>query len=148
MSIGDSMKKLIGIEELDEITEEEVNAAKDQLTKQAPMRSAAKEVPQAAPTPAPERHQTPPMTSSSPARGERRFTVTSTNAFKLVLLEPKTFEECPKLVDSLKSRKPVIINLEKLETESLFSRQRMLILREVFPRIGRDRNSLRMTERQ
>ena len=41
MSIGDSMKKLIGIEELDEITEEEVNAAKDQLTKQAPMRSAA-----------------------------------------------------------------------------------------------------------
>ena len=118
MSIGDSMKKLIGIEELDEITEEEVNAAKDQLTKQAPMRSAAKEVPQAAPAPAPERHQTPPMTSSSPARGERRFTVTSTNAFKLVLLEPKTFEECPKLVDSLKSRKPVIINLEKLETET------------------------------
>lgn len=44
--------------------------------------------------------------------------MTSTNAFKLVLLEPKTFEECPKLVDSLKSRKPVIINLEKLETET------------------------------
>ena len=37
--------------------------------------------------------------------------------FKLVVTEPKSFDECPKLVDSLKSRKPVIINLEKLETE-------------------------------
>ena len=27
------------------------------------------------------------------------------------------FEECPKLVDSLKGRRPIIINLEKLETE-------------------------------
>ncbi|MFQ7737720.1 MAG: cell division protein SepF, partial [Emergencia timonensis] len=34
-----------------------------------------------------------------------------------VLIEPKAFEECPKLVDSLKGRRPVIINLEKLETE-------------------------------
>ena len=33
------------------------------------------------------------------------------------MTEPKSFDECPKLVDSLKSRKPVIINLEKLETE-------------------------------
>ena len=29
-----------------------------------------------------------------------------TTAFKLVVIEPKGFEECPKLVDSLKSRKP------------------------------------------
>ena len=37
--------------------------------------------------------------------------------FKLVVTEPKSFDECPKLVDSLKSRKPVIIKLEKLENE-------------------------------
>ncbi|MEG1723898.1 MAG: cell division protein SepF, partial [Anaerovoracaceae bacterium] len=37
--------------------------------------------------------------------------------FKMVVIDPKTFEECPKLVDSLKGRRPVIINLEKLETE-------------------------------
>ena len=43
--------------------------------------------------------------------------MTGTSAFKLVLIEPKSFEECPKLVDSLKGRRPVIINLEKLETE-------------------------------
>lgn len=35
----------------------------------------------------------------------------------MVLIEPKSFEECPKLVDCLKGRRPVIINLEKLETE-------------------------------
>lgn len=43
---------------------------------------------------------------------------TSTNAFKLVVIEPKGFDECPKLVDSLKGRRPVIINLEKVETET------------------------------
>jgi len=37
--------------------------------------------------------------------------------FKLVVTEPKSFDECPKLVDNLKSKKPVIINLEKLENE-------------------------------
>lgn len=36
---------------------------------------------------------------------------------KLIVTEPKSFDECPRLVDNLKSRKPVIINLEKLENE-------------------------------
>ena len=105
MSIGDSMKRLIGIEDLDdeEITEEEVQAAKEKIQQQAPVKEEA----------APERR----ATMQAPPRTERRFTVTSTNAFKLVLLEPKTFEECPRLVDSLKGKKPVIINLERLETD-------------------------------
>jgi cell division inhibitor SepF len=34
-----------------------------------------------------------------------------------VVIEPKNFDECRKLVDSLKARKPVIINLEMVETE-------------------------------
>ncbi|MDR1572532.1 MAG: cell division protein SepF [Clostridiales Family XIII bacterium] len=40
-----------------------------------------------------------------------------TSQFNLVVTEPKSFEDCPKLVDSLKSRKPVIINLERVETD-------------------------------
>ena len=44
--------------------------------------------------------------------------MTGTNSLKLILIEPNSFDECPKLVDSLKSRKPIIINLEKLETET------------------------------
>lgn len=37
------------------------------------------------------------------------------NQMKLILLEPKSFDECPKIVDHLKSKKPVILNLEKLD---------------------------------
>ena len=44
--------------------------------------------------------------------------MTNTNSLKLILIEPKGLDECPKLVDSLKARKPVIINLEKLKTET------------------------------
>lgn len=36
---------------------------------------------------------------------------------KLILLEPQSFDECPKIVDNLKSRKPVILNLEKLDAD-------------------------------
>lgn len=39
------------------------------------------------------------------------------NQFKMVVIEPKSFDECPKLVDSLKAKKPVIINLEKIESD-------------------------------
>jgi len=41
-----------------------------------------------------------------------------TAEFKIVVIEPKAFDECPKLVDSLKSRKPVIINLEHIENDT------------------------------
>jgi len=41
-----------------------------------------------------------------------------TQKFKIVVVEPKIFEDSTNLVDSLKSRKPVIINLEKIETET------------------------------
>jgi cell division inhibitor SepF len=40
-----------------------------------------------------------------------------TSRFNLVVTEPSCFDECPKLVDSLKARKPIIINLEKVETD-------------------------------
>jgi cell division inhibitor SepF len=42
---------------------------------------------------------------------------TSANQFKMLVIEPKSFDECPKLVDSLKAKKPVIINLEKVESD-------------------------------
>jgi cell division inhibitor SepF len=41
-----------------------------------------------------------------------------TKKFQIVVIEPKAFDECPKLVDSLKSRKPVIINLEHIENDT------------------------------
>jgi cell division inhibitor SepF len=41
-----------------------------------------------------------------------------TQKFQIVVVEPKIFEDSTKLVDNLKSRKPVIINLEKVETDT------------------------------
>ena len=41
-----------------------------------------------------------------------------TSRFNIILIEPRVFDECPKLVDSLKSRKPVIINLESIENDT------------------------------
>lgn len=39
------------------------------------------------------------------------------NPMKLMVIEPTSFEESQKLVDSLKESKPVIINLEQLDAE-------------------------------
>jgi len=41
----------------------------------------------------------------------------SKNQFKLVVIEPRNFDECPKLVDNLKSKRPVIVNLEKMDPD-------------------------------
>jgi len=43
--------------------------------------------------------------------------VQSKNQFKLVVIEPRSFDECPKLVDNLKNKKPIIINLERIDSE-------------------------------
>jgi cell division inhibitor SepF len=41
-----------------------------------------------------------------------------TSQFNIVMTEPKNFDECPRLVDNLKRREPIIINLEKIETDT------------------------------
>ena len=108
MGIFGKFKDLVGIEEVDDedITEEEIKAAANQMEKKT-MES---------------------KSSYSTARGESKDSKTPQNQnrgvtqntapFKLVVIEPKAFDECPKLVDSLKSKKPVIINLEKLESDT------------------------------
>ena len=65
----------------------------------------------------PKAQTTSPRYDSNVVPMQNRTVKAITSAFKLVVIEPKGFEECPKLVDSLKGRRPIIINLEKLETE-------------------------------
>ena len=105
MGFSDAFKKLVGIEEIDDdFTEDEVNSMKDEIRKEE-RKSVSGFTPRGA----------------EPAKAvpvEKRVSVAGTNAFKLVVIEPKSFDECPKLVDSLKGRRPVIINLEKIETET------------------------------
>ena len=105
MGFSDAFKKLVGIEEIDDdFTEDEVNSMKDEIRKEE-RKSVSGFTPRGA----------------EPAKAvpvEKRVSIAGTNAFKLVVIGPKSFDECPKLVDSLKGRRPVIINLEKIETET------------------------------
>ncbi|MBE6032363.1 MAG: cell division protein SepF [Firmicutes bacterium] len=104
MGFMDKFKVLVGIDEEDEeeYEDEVVPERKPADVRPLPQpRQENKEgrVVAMAPAPAP-----------APAKS-------ATTQLKLVVTEPQTFDECPKLVDSLKARKPIIINLEKVETD-------------------------------
>ena len=125
MGFMDKMKDLVGIvDEYDddeyEISQEEVDAYKKEM-------SAASEP--AAPIPPaggfsprsygdvepPQRFSTPaPMAQASMESRESR---NDSGAFRMVIIEPKSIDECRKLIDNMKANKPVIINLEKVETD-------------------------------
>lgn len=110
MGISDTFKKLVGIEEIDdEFEEEELEAEKERLSRESSRKTQAE-------------YKAPVSFGDNSGNKampiERRISVAGTSAFKLVVIEPKSFDECPKLVDSLKGRRPVIINLEKIETET------------------------------
>ncbi|PWM66125.1 MAG: cell division protein SepF [Eubacteriales Family XIII. Incertae Sedis bacterium] len=113
MGVFDKLKDLVGIEEIDddEITEEEIQEAAVKLErkiidpKQHQSAASKNEINERKVQPAPASR--PSVTVSD-----------RTGSFKLVVIEPKGFDECPKLVDNLKSRKPVIINLEKIESDT------------------------------
>ena len=118
MGFKDSLMKVIGMEEIEDdeiVTEQELEEAKKKI-----VRETEKETKIMPSFKKPESINTSEkMSSSSPYRGkEKRFSVTNTSSLKLILIEPKGYEDCTKLVDCLKARKPVIINLERLETES------------------------------
>ena len=99
------LKELVGIEEIEEdeeIEEEEEKEKKPMLPRPAAQQPAAR--PAAA----------MPAASSKTPQTAGRYT----SAQKIVVIEPQGFDESPKLVDSLKAKKPVIINLENLETDT------------------------------
>lgn len=120
MSIGDAVKNLIGIDDEadeDKVTKDEVKEAKEKLKKEKDKHMTEETISAGKQHNAPARFEpSKPAVQKTPAV-ERRFSVTNTGAFKLVLIEPKSFDECPKLVDSLKAHKPIIINLEHLSTD-------------------------------
>ncbi len=111
MGFSETIKKLVGIDEVEEenLTDEEIQVAKEQVIKEETVRKpiAGSFQPKA---PAADAQKAIPI--------EKRVSIAGTNTFTLVVIEPKSFDECPKLVDSLKGRRPVVINLEKIETET------------------------------
>lgn len=105
MGFKDSIKNLFVIDddefEEEEFEEEEVVEEREEKTR--------RERPASKPNPEPAREF-----KSRPST----FSVTNPSAFKMLLIEPKSVDECRMLVDSLKGRRPVIVNLEKIETET------------------------------
>ena len=119
MGLMDKIKDIVGIELEDEDEEEVVEEKKERPSREArevkdvrdvrEERKAAAERKPAAP-----RMETVARTEvTRQTMGGNKYT----SQFKMVVIEPNGFEECPKLVDSLKAKKPVIINLENLETD-------------------------------
>ncbi len=105
MGAFSKLKELVGIEEIedDEELEEEEQEKKPIVPR-----------PAAAPS-APSRPAALPASSAGKSQQPAgRYT----SAQKIVVIEPQGFDESPKLVDSLKAKKPVIINLENLETDT------------------------------
>lgn len=101
MGVMDKFKNLVGVVDDDEYeegynepTEAEINRASADLGSY-------------------EKHS---RNSKNYGRDSKIVPMTGGN-MKLVVIEPKAFDESPELVNSLKDRRPVIINLENLDQE-------------------------------
>ena len=106
MGVFNKFRDLIGIDDEDydeEDYEEEYKQSYKERTPAAPRKPAA-------PSPRYDTTNIVPM--------QNKTVKSITNAFKLVVIEPSGFDECSRLVDNLKSRKPVIVNLEKLDSDT------------------------------
>lgn len=106
MSLADKFKELVGIEDVEEDDEDE-----EVVEKKVEKREEKTFVRPAAPTPGAPTVREPIKTESLPRR------TTASDIMKMIVVEPQGFDECPKLVDSLKAKKPIVINLENLETD-------------------------------
>ena len=106
MSVVDKFKDLVGIEDFDDdYIEEETPIVETKSDKKKDGRNSFDA-----------------RRTSQPKEGKvvsmQRGSTMNTHPFKMIVLEPKGFEEAPKLVDNLRSRKPVIVNLERLESDT------------------------------
>lgn len=104
MGLLKKFKDLVGIEEVDEdISDEEIVAFASKTDRKPEQANSFT-------TPRNEVIESRNIPLVKPLSG-------NTSSLKLIVIEPKSFDECSKLVDNLKSRKPVIINLEKIDTD-------------------------------
>ena len=125
MGFMDKMKDLVGItdeydDDYDNISQEEIDAYKNELRGSAPAAAVA-----AAPEP-PISTGISPLAFSEVAPPQKftenkepvdKVSRNDSGAFKMVVIEPKNIDECRKLIDNLRANKPIIINLEKVETD-------------------------------
>lgn len=93
--VFDKVKNFIGLEEFDDEILEEQIVEEGHMPKEAPSYTNAN------------------LQKSS----NKVVNIHTANQMKVVIFEPVEFEQSSEIVDSLKLRKPVIINLEKLDND-------------------------------
>ena len=120
MGFMDKMKDLVGItdeyDDYDDITQEEIDAYKRELSASAA--AAAPEAPiNTGISPLAFNEVAPPQKFTEKQETSDRASRNDSGAFRMVVIEPKNLDECRKLIDNLRGNKPIIINLEKVETD-------------------------------
>lgn len=125
MSFMDKMRNLVGIEDVYDdddfdITQEEIDNYKKQMSASAAAPAAPSYREESTSTgisPHAFSEVAPPMPSMVKSTPDSKDSMNQSGPFRMVVIEPKSLDECRKLVDNLRNRKPVIINLEKVETD-------------------------------
>jgi FtsZ-interacting cell division protein YlmF len=126
MGFKDAMRNIIGLGDDyddydDEVTQEEIDAEKAKIAakkeKSEPMKMEKVEPASTGISYKAERSYESIAPTLSKNAVKKNYSMNGSGPFKMLVIEPKSFDECTKLVDNLKSRKPVIINLEKVETD-------------------------------
>ena len=124
MGFMDKMKDLVGItdeydDDYDNISQEEIDAYKKELRGSAPVAAAAVPEPPLSTgiSPLAFSEVAPPQKFTENKEPMDKASRNDSGAFKMVVIEPKNIDECRKLIDNLRANKPVIINLEKVETD-------------------------------
>lgn len=125
MGFMDKMKDLVGItdeydDDYDNISQEEIDAYKRELSgSPAPAAAAAAPEPPLSTgiSPLAFSEVAPPQKFTENKETTEKISRNDSGAFRMVVIEPKNIGECRKLIDNLRANKPVIINLEKVETD-------------------------------
>ena len=127
MGFMDKMKDLVGItdeydDDYDNISQEEIDAYKRELSGSAAPASGAMAAAPEPPlstgiSPLAFNEVAPPQKFTENKEAVDKISRNDSGAFKMVVIEPKNIGECRKLIDNLRANKPVIINLEKVETD-------------------------------
>ena len=127
MGFMDKMKDLVGItdeydDDYDNISQEEIDAYKNELRgSSVPVAAAAAAAPEphisTGISPLAFSEVAPPQKFTENKEPVDRVSRNDSGAFKMVVIEPKNIDECRKLIDNLRANKPIIINLEKVETD-------------------------------
>ena len=124
MSFMDKMKDLVGIgdeyEDELEVSQEEIDAYKREIiADESPsIEPPVSAVSAAAASPAPFNEIAKPMPRSSAAIVGGSEPANASGQFRMVVIEPKNLDECKKLVDNMRAFKPIIVNLERVETDT------------------------------